>query len=151
MKNFRKILSISVVAFAILLDGCGNKPTKINVEYKSGYGVVSSAFRESDSLSISEPSFSGSELKFIYRNMNKDKIGSYVFGIIIKAYNEKGIEVDLVDKVLYPGEVQLPCSGKIISVPILSKQEYIARIKITHVGGISRERSNRTLKELLNQ
>jgi len=123
----------------------------IDVEYTSGHGAVSGAFDKSSQLELSNLSFDGRTVVFNYKNLNDDKVGGWVFGVIVKTYTKAGVEVDTVEKTLYPGEVSVPCSGKIISIPTDTKQQKIARVSVEHVGAFSQSRFSDSLDRLMGR
>jgi len=157
MRNRTRIVRVLALSVGLaVLTGCGKatstpKAATLDVQYTSGSGVKAGAFDRSESLAISSPSFDGTTVVFTYKNTEDDGVGGYVFGVIVRTYNADGVEVDKVEKTLYPGDITLPCTGKIISVPTSTKQQDIARVEIEHVGLFSRDRFSGSLDRLMGR
>jgi len=151
------VAAVAVVGLLVVLakghlrlPGVGQSAT-IDVEYTSGHGAVSGAFDKSSKLELSDLSFDGRTVVFNYKNLHDDKVGGWTFDVIVTTYTKDGTEVDTVDKSLYPGEVYVPCSGKIISIPTDPKHQSIARVTIEHVGAFSQSRFKDSLDRMMGR
>ena len=155
MKKRTGIVGALIISLGmIVLAGCGKSQMKatIDVKYTSGNGAKAGAIDKSSNLELSNPSFDGTTTVFTYKNLHDDKVGGWVFGIVVRTFNQAGIEVDRVEKTLYPGDVSsLPCTGKIVSVLTSQKQQNISRVEIEHVGSFSQKRFDDTLKSKLGR
>jgi hypothetical protein len=155
----RKIVLVAVTGLLFfILNGrtgsAGNRGSgkaSIEVEYTSGSGAVAGAFDKSAELELTDVSFDGRTVVFNYKNLNDDKVGGWTFGVIVTTYTKDGVEVDTVEKMLYPGEVYVPCTGKIITIPTDTKQQGIARVTIEHVGAFSQSRFKDGLDRMMGR
>jgi hypothetical protein len=151
------LVCVAVVGLLFLIAGghvqlpVAAEPATIDVEYTSGHGTVSGAFDKSSQLELSNFSFDGRTVVFNYKNLKDDEVGGWVFGVIVKTYTKAGVEVDTVEKTLYPGEVRVPCTGKIISIPTDTKQQKIARVSVEHMGTFSQSRFRDSLNRRMGR
>jgi hypothetical protein len=161
MRNEAKTVTVLALALGLAVSsGCGKsdprtekaekKPASVEVKYTTG-SAKPGAFDKSDELELSGASFDGSTVVFTYKNLNNDAVGGWVFGVIARTFNDAGAEVDKVEKVLYPGEVSLPCNAKIISIPTDTKQQTISRVEVEHIGTFSRDRFRGSLDTLMGR
>lgn len=132
------------------LAGCAKPSAVISVKYTTGKGAVTGAFDKSQNLELSDTSFDGQSVVFKYRNMKDDAVGGWMFEVVVRTYTKEGTEVDTIKHTLYPGEVKIPCTGKIISIPTDTKNQKIARVEIEHIGKFSQSQFSENLDRRLS-
>jgi hypothetical protein len=143
----------------LLVSSCGRP--KVGAQEKSAIAFEIEYSKDLDAwlvkstqLEIANPAYMDGRVTFTYRNtvdalFTKEPLRhGLIIWVKVTTFTGDNIEVDTIEQPLVPGEVSLPCSGKIVSVLTDAKGQKIARVKLEHLCKHSIELYTEYLKKL---